>query len=130
MWDIILHERTIKPKLNEEGKMEKRRHERKRVTLWVNNYSDARRYYISRVRDISKSGMCLVVPKDIELKDRFIFVEMCVPDAEDIIWIVGEIVRYEENGALAIRFENMSPEHKMLLDRFIDKVDGYIEMMN
>lgn len=105
--------------------MEKRRHQRKRITLWVNNYCDARRYYISRVKDISKSGMCLITPKDMELKDRYIFIEMCLPNADDIIWIVGEVVRLSEDGSLAVRFENMSHEHKVLLDNFIDKVEAY-----
>lgn len=96
-----------------------RRHTRVPLDLYINKIvGDEPR--LVRTRDISESGLYLVKLLEPELEGEFVGLEMKLPNADDVIWAVGQIVREEKPGdGLAIRFVRIAAADRKVITDYI-----------
>jgi hypothetical protein len=96
-----------------------RRHARAPLDLYINKIvGDEPR--LVRTRDISESGLYLFKLLEPELEGEFVGLEMKLPNAEDVIWAVGQIVREERpDDGLAIRFVRMTAADRKIISEYI-----------
>ena len=96
-----------------------RRHARAPLDLYINKIvGDEPR--LVRTRDISESGLYLFKLLEPELEGEFVGLEMKLPNADDVIWAVGQIVREEKpEDGLAIRFVRMTAGDRKVIAEYI-----------
>ena len=80
--------------------------------------------HLARVRDISADGVFLYKLPEPDLADgTTVGLELMLPESDDIIWALGEVVR-EENVAnidgVAIRFIRIAEHDRQLIGQFVE----------
>jgi hypothetical protein len=99
-----------------------RKHDRATLDQYVNKIvGDEPR--LVRTRDISESGVFLykLLEPEVPTSD-FIGLEMKLPNSEEVIWAVGQIVRTEkrdETDGLAVRFVRISASDRQIIADYI-----------
>ena len=99
-----------------------RRHERAVLDQYVNKIvGDEPR--LVRTRDISESGVFLYKLLEPEIPGSdFVGLEMRLPNSEDVIWAVGQVVRAEKrenNDGLAVRFVRIAESDRKIIAEYI-----------
>lgn len=99
-----------------------RRHERAALDLYINKIiGDEPR--LVRTRDISESGLYLYKLLEPVIPGvDYVGLEMKLPNSEEIIWAVGQIVRQEkrdQNDGLAVRFVRLAEADRKIIADYI-----------
>ena len=99
-----------------------RKHDRATLDQYVNKIvGDEPR--LVRTRDISESGVFLykLLEPEVPTSD-FVGLEMKLPNSEEVIWAVGQVVRTEkrdETDGLAVRFVRISASDRQIIADYI-----------
>jgi hypothetical protein len=104
-----------------------RKHERARLDLYINKIvGDEPR--LVRTRDISEGGLYLYKLLEPEAGGvDFIGLEMKLPNSEDVIWAVGQVVREEkcqETEGMAVRFVRLAETDRKIISDYIAGASG------
>lgn len=99
-----------------------RKHERATLDQYVNKIvGDEPR--LVRTRDISESGVFFYKLLEPEVPSSdFVGLEMKLPNSEEVIWAVGQVVRAEkrdDNDGLAVRFVRISESDRQIIADYI-----------
>ena len=99
-----------------------RRHRRTDLDIYVNKIVGDEPH-MARVRDISESGLYLfkLLEPDLDANGH-IGLEIKLPECEEVIWAVGEVVR--EDGAravegVAVRFVRIAESDRQLISDYV-----------
>ena len=96
--------------------------ERAHLDLYVNKIIGDEPH-LTRVRDISMGGVYLYKLLEPELRAGQFGLEIKLPNCDDVIWAVGEVVR-EETTALAegvaVRFVRIAEHDRELIKSYVD----------
>lgn len=99
-----------------------RKHHRASLDLYINKIVGDEPHLV-RVRDISAGGLYLYkLLEPLTDADGQVGLEMKLPNSEEIIWAVGQVVREEAaRGAdgTAIRFVRIAESDKKLIEDFV-----------
>jgi hypothetical protein len=99
-----------------------RRSERAHLDLYVNKIIGDEPH-LARVRDISADGLYLY--KLIEPaagSEGHVGLEMKLPDCDDVIWAVGQVVRNEDQKTtegVAVRFVRITEHDRKLIEEYV-----------
>jgi hypothetical protein len=75
-----------------------------------------------RTRDISESGLFMYKLLEPEAPADFVGLEMQLPNSEDVIWAVGQIVRQErrpDGEGFAVRFVRLAARDRELIASYV-----------
>lgn len=99
-----------------------RQHRRAGADIYVNKIVGDEPHMV-RVRDISESGMFLYRLLEPELDGNgYVGLEIKLPESEDIIWAVGEVVRSasrDNTPGFAIRFVRIAEADRQLIAGYV-----------
>ncbi len=96
-----------------------RQHARAGVDLYVNKIIGDEPHLV-RVRDISVGGVYLYKLLEPHAADgEQVGLEMQLPNCDEIIWAVGEVVRKESTDGMAIRFVRMAEADRKLIAEYV-----------
>lgn len=100
-----------------------RKHERVALDQYVNKIiGDEPR--LVRTRDISETGVFLYKLLEPEMTNNdFVGLEMKLPNSDDIIWAVGQVVRAETRDSangLAVRFVRIAETDRKIIADYIN----------
>ncbi|MFC1610896.1 PilZ domain-containing protein [Myxococcota bacterium] len=98
-----------------------RRYERANLDLYINKIIGDEPH-LARVRDISVSGIYLYKLLEPDLKDRArIGLEFKLPDCDDVIWALGEVVREDTSvtNGVAVRFVRIAETDRETIREFV-----------
>lgn len=99
-----------------------RQHRRADLDLYVNKIVGDEPHMV-RVRDISESGMFLYRLLEPELDaNGFVGLEIKLPETDDVIWAVGEVVRTAVRDAspgVAVRFVRIAEADRALIANYV-----------
>jgi hypothetical protein len=98
-----------------------RKFERAELDLYVNKIVGDEPHLV-RVRDISGGGVYLWKLLEPELEGQHVGIEMKLPNSDEIIWAVGQVVReHTEEGVLGqgVRFVRIAESDRRLIEDFV-----------
>ncbi len=98
-----------------------RRHRRTDLDIYVNKIVGDEPH-MARVRDISESGLYLFKLLEPELDaNGHIGLEIKLPECEEVIWAVGEVVREEARTVegVAVRFVRIAESDRQLISDYV-----------
>ena len=82
--------------------------------------------HLVRVRDISAGGLYLwKLLEPSMLRNRQVGLELKLPNSEDVIWAVGEIVREDDGQAtdgVAIRFVRIAEHDRQIIQDYVASI--------
>ena len=100
-----------------------RRHERAILDLYINKIIGDEPH-LARTRDISISGVYIYKLLEPDLSDGTrIGLELKLPNCDEVIWAVGEVVREEATPSadgVAVRFVRIAETDRELIREFVD----------
>ncbi len=99
-----------------------RRFERADLDLYVNKIIGDEPH-LARVRDISAGGVFLYKLLEPEVEASQIGLEIMLPNSDDVIWAVGEVVREEEHKStegVAVRFVRIAEQDREKIRTYVD----------
>ncbi len=80
--------------------------------------------HLARVRDISTDGLYLYRLIEPTTGTRgSVGLEIMLPNSDDVIWAVGEVVRYEDDEAtdgVGIRFVRIAERDRRLIEEYVE----------
>jgi c-di-GMP-binding flagellar brake protein YcgR len=99
-----------------------RKHERAALDLYINKIVGDEPHLV-RVRDISSTGVFLYKLLEPEISaGREVGLEIMLPESDEIIWAVGEVVRQEQALAadgMGLRFTRIAETDRQRIERYI-----------
>ncbi|MBN1962518.1 MAG: PilZ domain-containing protein [Deltaproteobacteria bacterium] len=99
-----------------------RKNERAALDLYVNKIVGDEPHLV-RIRDISESGVYFYKLLEPEINSsEFVGLEMKLPNSEEVIWAVGEVVRLDkrnDNDGTAVRFVRISESDRRIISDYI-----------
>lgn len=99
-----------------------RKHERASLDLYINKIVGDEPHLV-RVRDISAGGLYLYkLLEPLTDAEGHVGLEMKLPNSEEIIWAVGQVVREDlaaNSDGMAIRFVRIAESDKKLIEDYV-----------
>jgi hypothetical protein len=80
-----------------------------------------------RTRDISETGLFMYKLLEPEAPADFVGLEMQLPNSDEVIWAVGQIVREErrhDGDGFAVRFVRLSSSDRQLIAEYVAETAG------
>ncbi|MBI5510154.1 MAG: PilZ domain-containing protein [Deltaproteobacteria bacterium] len=99
-----------------------RRYERAHLDLYVNKIIGDEPH-LARVRDISMGGVYLYKLLEPEVPTGQIGLEIKLPNSDDVIWAVGEVVRQDDSAwadGVAVRFVRIAEHDRELIKSYVE----------
>jgi hypothetical protein len=99
-----------------------RQHERATLDLYVNKIIGDEPH-LARVKDISVGGLYLYKLLEPELETGQVGLELKLPDRDEVIWAIGEIVREESStlaDGVAVRFVRIAETDRELIREYVE----------
>jgi hypothetical protein len=105
-----------------------RKNERAALDLYINKIIGDEPH-LARVRDISTGGLFLYKLIEPEIADGEFGLEIKLPDSDEVIWAVGEVVRqeqYDDAEGVALRFTRLAESDRRLIEGYVSGRRGEV----
>jgi hypothetical protein len=103
-----------------------RRNDRASLDLYMNKIVGDEPLMV-RTRDISETGLFMYKLLEPEAPADFVGLEMQLPDSDEVIWAVGQIVREErrrDGEGFAVRFVRLADRDRQLIAEYVASTTG------